>query len=156
MSLSVPAVLAAAAESMPDRTVPVVDRWVSCAELDALTRAEAQALLAAGFEASGRLTVSSMASFAEMIRALAALRAGLVLTRHEVSPASPAGRTADAEVLSEGVWSQTPAAEMGDADRPPVITHGDLLALAQDGNGGSAGWLQPLVQLVRALTRVGA
>jgi hypothetical protein len=150
--------LAAAAESIPDRPVLIIDRWVPCAELEVLAQASSKSLLAAGYTPSIAVNMPSLVSFAEMIRAMGAVRVGLLLTRRDVAVPSPAQSTPDAEVISSMVWSQTPAAELEGTAGLRVVTHGELLSLAQAQRveDPSAGWLHPLVELLGAIIDAGA
>ncbi|MBA2308350.1 MAG: hypothetical protein H0W01_03385, partial [Pseudonocardiales bacterium] len=62
MSLSVPYILAAAAQSEPTRRVSVADRSVSCAELNSLTERAAYELLASGDRPAHGVQFSSLSA----------------------------------------------------------------------------------------------
>jgi len=89
--LSVPYVLTAAAETVPDAKVVVAGREVTCAELERLTRVDAEKLLAAGYR-RGQALHEPLAGFEGLVRGLAAFASacGSALARPN-SPLPPVG-----------------------------------------------------------------
>jgi len=148
VSLSVPYILAAAAQSEPTRRVSVADRSVSCAELNSLTERAAYEPLASGDRPAHGVQFSSLSAFEDVIGALGAIRVGIIVTADGDTCAADDGLVPESEVAMTRVWSESPAAEV--AGR--VVTHGELLALAERGDDGhGCEWLRPLVDAISAI-----
>lgn len=150
-----PYVLTAAAETVPDATLAVAGRQVTCAELERLSRAHAEMLLAAGYR-PGHAFPAPMVGFEALLRALAALRVGLRLTPSQGPRLTRTGGSPDVKVVMTTLWSDTPAVEL-EAPARAVMTHGALLALASSPSGSVEGpeWLEPLIQVLAAVLAAG-
>jgi len=150
VSLSVPYVLSAAAVTVSDATVGVAGRLITCAELERRTRNQAELLLAAGYR-PGQAFHAPMAGFEALIRALAALRVGLRLTRSQGPQLIRTGGCPTSRSLTT-LWSDTPAVEL-EAPARAVMTQGALLALAGSPSGSveAPEWLDGLVQVLAAV-----
>lgn len=153
VSLSVPYVLAAAAETAPDAKVALAGREVTCAELQRLTRVDAEKLIGAGHLPEQTLG-GPLAGFEGLVQCLAALQVGLRLSPCQVPQHTPTIPLPDVEVVMTTLWSQTLTVD-ATANRP-AMTHGELLALASSPRGQTKTpeWLAPLVQVLAAILTV--
>jgi len=156
MSLAIPYVLDAAAETAPGAVVRVAHRDLTAAELGRRTVAGAERCLAEGMMPGDRIPLPPLDAVDGIVDALAAARIGLVLC--EGSAAGNGSATGDGSLRAEAahgdrdvaesrVWSETPVAIVGGR----TLTHGDVIGLAGRADDPGPEALRPLPAVLRSI-----
>lgn len=129
MSLAVPYLIAAAAESHPDAVIDVAGTDLDCAELDRRTLNAARELCSTEHPVSVLIPSGGLCDASSVCAALGAMLVGIPLSDRPDDRDEP---RVDADVRESQVWSAVVAARVGGDD----YDHGTLLAGRRTATGG--------------------
>lgn len=151
MSLAVPYILDAAAQTNPHAVLTLGGVKITAHELSRRTQARADRYLDDGFQPGNPITFPPAHDLDGLIDALSAVRVGLVLSDNAASPDTGADRplSADRHVCESRLWSQSPLARTAGV----TITHGDTINAAAAHPERLPVQLQPILRALRVVGR---
>lgn len=151
MSLAIPYILDAAAETSPGATVEVAGHNLTVKVLNHRSIVGAERYLHEGYRPGDHIPLPSMTSVGQVIDVLAATRVGLILSDGAVPALSHSDAPhMDRDVAESRIWSEIPAAVIGSR----VLTHGDVIRAVDTAGPEGLAPLGPVLAVLRSIRTV--
>ncbi|MCW4459623.1 hypothetical protein [Microbacterium sp. MPKO10] len=149
MSLAIPYLLDAAAETGPDEVITILEERITVGTFNDRTQAGADRFLADGLRPGDSIRLPSFDSLASIIDSLAAARVGLVLSDMDPTTHARTNRPlpTDRYVSESLLWSESAFASIGG----DMITHGRVIRAARQDARTLPSELGPLLHAIRAV-----